>query len=123
MDAGDYVIEDIDLILVMSVNPGFGNQSFIATQYDKIRALRSKIDTSGRDIDLAVDGGINAETAAKAVGRTRDHYDIPYRDSTGTWDVVIVRKSLAGTFTAEVLVGPREGAVAELVEGIRMSMT
>ena len=72
VDAVDYVIEDIDLILVMSVNPGFGNQSFISSQYDKIRALRSKIDTSGRDIDLAVDGGINAETAAKAVGAGAD---------------------------------------------------
>ena len=72
VDAVDFVIKDIDLILVMSVDPGFGNQSFIDSQYDKIRALRSKIDTSGRDIDLAVDGGINAETAPKAVGAGAD---------------------------------------------------
>ncbi len=60
----DPVLGDIDLILVMSVNPGFGGQSFIASQLDRIRALRQRIDSVGRDIDLEVDGGINEETAA-----------------------------------------------------------
>ncbi len=60
------VIGDIDLILVMSVNPGFGGQSFIEGQISKIEALRAMIDQSGRDIILEVDGGLNAETAPRA---------------------------------------------------------
>jgi ribulose-phosphate 3-epimerase len=63
----DYVLGDIDLVLVMSVNPGFGGQSFIASQLDKIRDVRRRIDASGRDIDLEVDGGINPETARAAI--------------------------------------------------------
>ena len=60
-------MDDLDLILVMSVNPGFGGQSFIRSQLDKIRALRRRIDESGRQIDLEVDGGINFDTAAAAI--------------------------------------------------------
>ena len=63
ISAIEEVIGDVDLILVMSVNPGFGGQSFIESQLDKIRALRKIIDDSGRDIDLQVDGGVDAETA------------------------------------------------------------
>jgi ribulose-phosphate 3-epimerase len=59
----EYVMDDVDLILVMSVNPGFGGQNFISSQLEKIRTIRSMIDASGRDIDLEVDGGINTETA------------------------------------------------------------
>ena len=66
-EALDYVIGDIDLVLVMSVNPGFGGQGFIASQLDKIRAVRQRIDASGRAIDLEVDGGVNAETARAVV--------------------------------------------------------
>jgi ribulose-phosphate 3-epimerase len=51
----------------MSVNPGFGGQSFIPTQLGKIRALRQRIDASGRRVDLEVDGGINPETARLVV--------------------------------------------------------
>lgn len=61
------VLEDIDLILVMSVNPGFGGQSFIHSQLRKIERLRGMIDASGRDIILEVDGGLNPETAPKAI--------------------------------------------------------
>ncbi len=68
----DYLIGDIDLILVMSVNPGFGGQSFIDSQLGKIRALRRMIDDSGRDIDLEVDGGINFDTAPKAIAAGAD---------------------------------------------------
>jgi ribulose-phosphate 3-epimerase len=67
VEAVDYLIDDLDLILVMSVNPGFGGQSFIRSQLDKIRALRRRIDESGRQIDLEVDGGINFDTAAAAI--------------------------------------------------------
>ncbi|MGD1880364.1 MAG: ribulose-phosphate 3-epimerase [Kiloniellaceae bacterium] len=65
-EAVDPVIGDVDMILVMSVNPGFGGQSFIPSSLDKIAALRRKIDASGRAIDLEVDGGINAQTAPQA---------------------------------------------------------
>jgi len=57
---------------VMSVNPGFGGQSFIESQLPKIAALRAMIDASGRDIDLEVDGGINFETAPKAIDAGAD---------------------------------------------------
>ena len=63
----DYLIDDLDLLLVMSVNPGFGGQSFIDSQLRKIEALRKRIDASGRDIDLQVDGGINRITAPLAI--------------------------------------------------------
>jgi ribulose-phosphate 3-epimerase len=68
----DHVLGDIDLVLVMSVNPGFGGQSFIPAALDKIRALRRRIDASGRAIDLEVDGGINAETARAAIAAGAD---------------------------------------------------
>jgi ribulose-phosphate 3-epimerase len=66
-EAIDYVLGDIDMVLVMSVNPGFGGQGFIAAQLDKIRAVRRRIAASGRAIELQVDGGVNAETARAAV--------------------------------------------------------
>lgn len=71
-DAVDPVLGDVDLILVMSVNPGFGGQTFMASQIDKIRTLRARIDASGRRIDLEVDGGITADTAAQAVAAGAD---------------------------------------------------
>ena len=58
----DYLIGDIDLVLVMSVNPGFGGQSFISSQLRKIEAVRKMIDKSGRDILLEVDGGVDVNT-------------------------------------------------------------
>ncbi|MEE8144699.1 MAG: ribulose-phosphate 3-epimerase [Kiloniellales bacterium] len=66
------VLENVDLVLVMSVNPGFGGQSFIAGALDKIAALRRMIDATGRTIDLEVDGGINFETAPKAIAAGAD---------------------------------------------------
>ncbi|MDX2221935.1 MAG: ribulose-phosphate 3-epimerase [Rhodospirillaceae bacterium] len=60
-----YVLDKVDLILVMTVNPGFGGQSFIASQLDKIRAIRAMI--GRRPIELEVDGGINPATAAECV--------------------------------------------------------
>ena len=61
------VLDDIDLVLVMSVNPGFGGQSFISSQLRKTEQLRRMIDQTGRDIILEIDGGLNAETAPKAI--------------------------------------------------------
>jgi ribulose-phosphate 3-epimerase len=60
-----YVLHAADLVLVMSVNPGFGGQRFIDAVLPKIRAIRGMIDASGRDIDLEVDGGIAPDTAAR----------------------------------------------------------
>lgn len=61
------VLDMVDLILVMSVNPGFGGQKFIASQLDKIRTLRGWIDAQDRPIDLEVDGGINRDTAPDVI--------------------------------------------------------
>ena len=68
----DPILAELDLVLVMSVNPGFGGQSFIESQLDKIRALRKRIDAivarePGRRIDLEVDGGITQETAKRVI--------------------------------------------------------
>jgi ribulose-phosphate 3-epimerase len=63
----DYLIEMVDLVLVMSVNPGFGGQRFIDSQLKKIGAIRSMIEKSGKAIDLEVDGGIDRETARRAI--------------------------------------------------------
>ncbi|MFL2699926.1 MAG: ribulose-phosphate 3-epimerase [SAR86 cluster bacterium] len=60
----DDVIEDLDLILLMSVNPGFGGQSFISSTLNKISKVRKMIDDSGKDIKLEVDGGVNLNTIA-----------------------------------------------------------
>jgi ribulose-phosphate 3-epimerase len=68
----DYLIDDVDLILVMSVNPGFGGQSFIMNQLRKIEAIRKMIDKSGRDIRLQVDGGIDLTTAPMAIAAGAD---------------------------------------------------
>jgi ribulose-phosphate 3-epimerase len=68
----DYLIEDIDLVLIMSVNPGFGGQSFISSQLRKIEAVRKMIDKTGRDIALEVDGGITVETAPLAIAAGAD---------------------------------------------------
>jgi len=68
----DYLIDEIDLVLVMSVNPGFGGQSFIASQLRKIEAVRKAIDKSGRDIRLEVDGGVDTTTARMCVDAGAD---------------------------------------------------
>ena len=60
------VLDDLDLVLIMSVNPGFGGQSFIHSSLEKIAQVRKMIDNSGRDIRLEVDGGINKETIGLA---------------------------------------------------------
>ncbi len=62
-----YVLEDADLILVMSVNPGFGGQAFLPSVLPKLAALREMIDRAGLDVDLEVDGGVSPETARRVV--------------------------------------------------------
>jgi ribulose-phosphate 3-epimerase len=72
VEAVDNVLDALDLVLVMSVNPGFGGQSFIPSQLGKIAALRRRIDAAGRAVELEVDGGITAETARAAVAAGAD---------------------------------------------------
>ena len=63
----DYLLDMVDLVLVMSVNPGFGGQHFIDGQLKKIAAIRTMIDKSGRAIDLEVDGGVDADSARRCI--------------------------------------------------------
>ncbi|HEV7287287.1 ribulose-phosphate 3-epimerase [Sphingomonas sp.] len=72
VDVVDHVMDLVDLILVMSVNPGFGGQKFIESQLTKISALRARIDTSGRAIDLEVDGGVDRTNAARVIAAGAD---------------------------------------------------
>lgn len=67
-DALDYVLDCIDLVLVMSVNPGFGGQKFISSQLRKLETVRERITRRGLNVELEVDGGIDAGTAREAIG-------------------------------------------------------
>ena len=68
----DYVLEDLDLVLVMSVNPGFGGQSFIDAQLRKIEAIRKRIDAAGLEIDLEVDGGVDQDNCRRVIDAGAD---------------------------------------------------
>lgn len=68
----DYLLDDLDLVLVMSVNPGFGGQSFIDSQLRKIEAIRAAITATGKDIMLQVDGGVTPEIARQCVAAGAD---------------------------------------------------
>ena len=72
VEAVEQLLDEVDLVMVMTVNPGFGGQSFIASQLDKIAALRARIDATGRAIDLEVDGGITVATASQAIAAGAD---------------------------------------------------
>jgi len=63
----DYVLEEVDLVLVMSVNPGFGGQKFIASQLRKIEAIANRVAKENLDVIVEVDGGVDADTAARAI--------------------------------------------------------
>ena len=68
----DYLIDEVDLVLVMSVNPGFGGQSFINSQLKKIEAIRKMIDKSGRAIHLEVEGGVDTDIAPQVIAAGAD---------------------------------------------------
>jgi ribulose-phosphate 3-epimerase len=70
----DWMIDEIDLILIMSVNPGFGGQSFIDSALRKIEQARKRIDASGRDIRLEVDGGIKTDNIARVASAGADTF-------------------------------------------------
>ena len=74
LDALDWVIDDIDLILIMSVNPGFGGQGFIDSALRKIELARERIDETGRDIRLEVDGGIKVDNIARVASAGADTF-------------------------------------------------
>jgi len=70
----DYVIDKLDLILIMSVNPGFGGQSFIPAALDKLRAVRQRIDATGRAIRLEIDGGVKVDNIASIAAAGADTF-------------------------------------------------
>lgn len=70
----DWVLEELDVVLLMSVNPGFGGQAFIPSTLDKLRAVRARIDASGRDIRLEVDGGVKADNIAAIAAAGADAF-------------------------------------------------
>jgi ribulose-phosphate 3-epimerase len=74
LDVLDWVIDDIDLILIMSVNPGFGGQSFIESALRKIEAARKRIDATGRDIRLEVDGGVKTDNIRRVADAGADTF-------------------------------------------------
>ncbi len=70
----DWVLEDVDLVMLMSVNPGFGGQGFIPSTLDKLRALRAMIDRTGRPIRLEVDGGVKADNIGQIAAAGADTF-------------------------------------------------
>ncbi len=74
LDTIPHVIDKLDMILIMSVNPGFGGQSFIPAALDKLRAARALIEASGRDIRLEIDGGVNADNIATIAAAGADTF-------------------------------------------------
>jgi ribulose-phosphate 3-epimerase len=70
----DYVLDDLDLVLLMSVNPGFGGQSFIPSALDKLRRVRAMIDRSGKPIRLEIDGGVKADNIAEIAAAGADTF-------------------------------------------------
>jgi len=74
LDVLEYVLDKVDLVLIMSVNPGFGGQSFIDSALRKIERARKLIETSGRDIRLEVDGGIKVQNIQRVAGAGADTF-------------------------------------------------
>ncbi|WP_411834082.1 ribulose-phosphate 3-epimerase [Pseudoxanthomonas mexicana] len=74
VDVLDWVLDELDLVLLMSVNPGFGGQAFIPSALDKLRAVRGKIDASGRDVRLEIDGGVKADNIGEIAAAGADAF-------------------------------------------------
>jgi ribulose-phosphate 3-epimerase len=74
LDALDYVMDKVDVVLLMSVNPGFGGQSFIPATLDKLREARRRIDASGRDIRLEIDGGVGPKNIGEIAAAGADTF-------------------------------------------------
>ena len=74
VDILDWVLDQVDLVLLMSVNPGFGGQAFIPSALDKLRVVRQKIDASGRDIHLEIDGGVKVDNIGEIAAAGADAF-------------------------------------------------
>ena len=74
IDVLDWVLEDLDMVLLMSVNPGFGGQAFIPSTLDKLRAVRKKIDATGKAIRLEIDGGVKADNIGEIAAAGADTF-------------------------------------------------
>ncbi|MCD9031701.1 ribulose-phosphate 3-epimerase [Luteimonas sp. Y-2-2-4F] len=74
VEALDYVLEDLDLVLLMSVNPGFGGQAFIPSALDKLRRVRERIDATGKPIRLEIDGGVKPDNIAEIAAAGADTF-------------------------------------------------
>ena len=74
LDVLDYVLDDLDLVLLMSVNPGFGGQAFIPSTLDKLRQVRERIDASGKPIRLEIDGGVKADNIGEIAAAGADTF-------------------------------------------------
>ena len=74
IDVLDWVLEDLDMVLLMSVNPGFGGQAFIPSTLDKLRAVRKKIDATGKAIRLEIDGGVKADSIGEIAAAGADTF-------------------------------------------------
>ena len=74
VDALDWVLDDLDMVLLMSVNPGFGGQAFIPSALDKLRAVRRKIEASGKSIRLEIDGGVKADNIGEIAAAGADTF-------------------------------------------------
>ena len=74
IDVLDWVLEELDLVLLMSVNPGFGGQAFIPSALDKLRAVRKKIDATGKAIRLEIDGGVKADNIREIAAAGADAF-------------------------------------------------
>ncbi len=96
----DHVLDLVDLVLIMSVNPGFGGQAFIASSLDKVRAVRRLIDQSGRNIRLEIDGGIKSDNIAAAARAGADTF--------------VAGSAIFGTADYAGTIATMRGALAEL---------
>ena len=98
----DYVLDKIDLILLMSVNPGFGGQSFIPSALTKLREVRERIDRSGRNIRLEIDGGVKADNIAQIAAAGADTF-VAGSAIFGSADYARTIKALRAQIPAELL--------------------
>ncbi|PKY11048.1 ribulose-phosphate 3-epimerase [Acidithiobacillus marinus] len=99
LDVLDYVLENLDLVLVMSVNPGFGGQSFIDYTLRKIEAIRKRIDAIGKPIELEVDGGVKVDNIRRVADAGADVFvagSAIYNTSDYKATIAAFRKALAG---------------------------
>ncbi|HEY2347262.1 MAG TPA: ribulose-phosphate 3-epimerase [Xanthomonadaceae bacterium] len=100
LDYLDFVLDKLDIVLIMSVNPGFGGQSFIPMALEKIRRVRERIDASGRDIRLEVDGGVKADNIGMIAAAGADTFvagSAIFGAKDYAIEIAAMRREVAGT--------------------------